>query len=65
MTILNTKFRGLKVIKGTNYYETGDILERFLKIIFLRTKSLSFGLYPNQRKKWLEVYTYRKKFSKI
>ena len=30
-----------------------------------RTKSLSFGLYPNQRKKWLEVYTYRKKFSKI
>ena len=33
-----------------------DILERFLKIIFLRIKILSIGVYLVQKKMYLEGY---------
>ena len=33
-----------------------DILEKLLKIVFLKTKILSFGVYLNQKKMYLEGY---------
>jgi hypothetical protein len=41
-----------------------DILEKFLKIVFLKTKILSFGVYLNQKKMYLEDSTYKKKTSR-
>ena len=38
-----------------------DILEKLLKIVFLKTKILSFGVCLNQKKMYLEDSTYKKK----
>ena len=71
----NMTLRGIKKFKNKDIKaknkqpnkksNSSYILFEFLKIIFLRIKILSFGVYLDQKKMYLEVFIYKKNFNKI
>jgi dTDP-4-dehydrorhamnose 3,5-epimerase-like enzyme len=64
MKILNTRFHGLKIIKGMTYYDERGYFREIYKNIFFNIKNLSLGLFLNPKKMFLGVFIFKKNFNK-
>ena len=62
MKILNTRFHGLKIIKGMTYYDERGYFREIYKNIFFKNKKFVFGCISKSKKNVLRGFHIQKKF---
>ena len=63
MKIVNTKFQGLKVIKGINYYDSRGYFRETFKNSFFQNKKFIFLCLSKSKKNVIRGLHHQKKFS--
>ena len=59
MKLVNTRFNGLKLIKGKTFYDKRGFLRETMR------NNLYSGYYPSQKKILLEVCIYKKNICRL
>ena len=62
MKILNTKFYGLKIIRGINHYDKRGYFREIFKNNFFKNKKFVFGCISKSKKNVLRGFHIQKKF---
>ena len=65
MKVLSTRFQGLKLIRGKNFYDKKGYFREILKKNLLKKKNLYFGVYLNPKKMFLEDFIYKQNLNKL
>ena len=63
MKIVNTKFQGLKIIKGINYYDSRGYFRETFKNSFFQNKKFIFWCLSKSKKNVIRGLHHQKKFS--